>query len=121
MSVNENSKSYDLEERTFQFAKAVALFVKTLPNSVSNFEYAKQVIRSSASPGANYIEANENLGNKDFLMKLKTCRRESKETFFWLRLLNETNEERFSEEAKRLMQEAFELKRIFSSIINKSS
>ena len=121
MSIKENSKPYDLEERTYLFAKEVALFIKTLPLTISNAEYAKQVIRSSASPAANYIEANESLGKKDFLMKLKTCRREAKETTLWLRLLVETNNEKFSKEGKLLIQEAGELKMIFSTIIKKSS
>ena len=63
----QNSKPvYDLEERTFQFAKAVRLFVKTLPKTIAGIEDGKQLIRSSGSVGANYIEANESLGKKDF-------------------------------------------------------
>lgn len=116
-----DSKPYDLEERTFQFSKAVASFVKKFPLTITNTEYVKQVVRSSASPGANYIEANESLGDKDFLMKIRTCRRESKETVYWLRLLIETNNSNFEDDGKRLIQEADELKRIFSSIIDKSS
>lgn len=52
------TKIFDLEERTFQFTKAVVLFIKKLPKNTSNIEYGKQVIRSSGSIGANYIEAN---------------------------------------------------------------
>jgi len=59
-------KEYDLEERTFIFAKNVCNFVKQLSKTISNIEYERQVIRSSASVGANYIEANESLGKKDF-------------------------------------------------------
>ena len=83
---------YDLEERTFQFAKAVSLFIKSLPKTISNVEYSKQVIRSSSSVGANYIEANESLGKKDFVMHLRISRKEAKESIFWLRLISETNE-----------------------------
>ena len=57
---------YDLEERTFQFAKAARLFVKTLPKTIANIEDGKQLIKASDSVGANYIEANESLGKKDF-------------------------------------------------------
>ena len=63
---DQNSKQYDLEERTLKFAKEVIGFVKELPRSVANVEIAKQLIRSSGSIGANYIEANESLSKKDF-------------------------------------------------------
>ena len=121
MTNSQNSKpKYDLEERTFQFAKDVRLFVKTLPKTTANFEDIKQVIRASGSVGANYIEANESLGKKDFLMRIKICRKESKESSFFLRLINETNELESKIEAERIIQEATELKKIFSSIIEKS-
>lgn len=117
----QNSKpKYDLEERTFQFAKDVRLFVKTLPKTTANFEDIKQVVRASGSVGANYIEANESLGKKDFLMRIKICRKEAKESAYFLRLINETNDLDNTTEAKRLIQEAIELKKIFSSIIVKS-
>lgn len=84
-------RPYDLEERTFLFAKEVALFCKRLPKNVENIEYIKQVIRSSGSVGANYIEANESLGEKDFSLRLKISRKEAKESMYWLRLICETN------------------------------
>ncbi len=61
------SKHYDLEERTFQFAKNVSLFIKKFTRTISNIEYGKQVVRSSGSVGANYIEANEALSKKDLI------------------------------------------------------
>ena len=75
-----NSKLYDLEERTLNFAKEVRQFVKLLPRSVANLEDGKQVIRSSGSIGANYIEANEALGKKDFILRARISRKETKET-----------------------------------------
>ncbi|HBB91816.1 MAG TPA: hypothetical protein DC042_08875 [Bacteroidales bacterium] len=69
----------DLEERTFQFSKRVALFVKGLIKDIPNVEYGKQVVRSSGSVGANYIEANEALSKKDFVMRIKICRKEAEE------------------------------------------
>jgi hypothetical protein len=69
---------YDLEERTYQFAKSVRLFVKTLPKTIANIEDGKQVIKASGSVGANYIEANEALSKKDFKMRIKICRKEGK-------------------------------------------
>ena len=79
-----NSKPYDLEERTLAFAKAVRAFVKDLPNNLANMEDGKQLVRSSGSVGANYIEANESLGKKDFKMRIKICRKEAKESRYWL-------------------------------------
>ena len=111
---------YDLEERTFQFAKNVRLFVKTLPKTIANIEDGKQVIKASGSVGANYIEANESLSKKDFKMRIKICRKEAKESAYWLRLINETNNLKNANDAKSLMQEANELKKIFSSILEKS-
>jgi four helix bundle protein len=110
-------KIYDLEERTFQFAKHISLRCKTLPKSQSNLEYCKQVIRSSGSTGANYIEANEALSKKDFQMRIKICRKEAKESAYWLRLICETNDSECTEEFRRLRLEAVELKKIFSSML----
>jgi four helix bundle protein len=109
----------DLEERTYRFAEAVAVAVKKLPKTTSNFEYIKQVVRSSSSIGANYIEANESLGTKDFVMRLRISRKEAKESVFWIRLLMSTNDGEEISEFKPLMQEAIELKKILSAIINK--
>lgn len=114
------NKIYDLEERTFQFTKRVALYCKKLPRTLSNIEYSKQGIRASGSIGANYIEANESLSKKDFIMRVKISRKEAKECAYWLRLLLETNEPQFENEGKALFQEAMELKKILSSIIEKS-
>lgn len=111
---------YDLEERTFQFAKRVRLFVKTLPNTLANIEDSRQLIKASGSVGANYREANEALSKKDFLMRIKISRKEAKESEYWLRLINETNDLKNADEAKSLIQEANELKKIFSAIVEKS-
>lgn len=120
MAKTQNTKPvYDLEERTFQFAKACRLFVKSLPKTIANIEDGKQLIKASGSVGANYREANEALSKKDFLMRVKICRKESKESAYWLRLINETNDLQQSD-GKKLIQEAVELKKIFSSIIEKS-
>ena len=111
---------YDLEERTFKFAKSVSLIIKSLLKTIANVEYSKQVIRSSQSIGANYIEANESLGKKDFIMHLRISRKEAKESVYWLRLISETNETILSNKCKEFIQEATELKKIFSAIIEKS-
>lgn len=111
---------YDLEERSLQFAKTVTWFCKKLPRNISNIEYIKQVVRSSSSIGANYIEANESLSKKDFVMRVKISRKESKETIFWLRLLVDTNTDEFAPEGQKLIKEATELKKILSTILQRS-
>jgi len=121
MSEIQNKKpAFDLEERTFQFAKEVRLFVKTLPKTAANIEDGKQLIRASGSVGANYREANEALSKKDFSMRIKISRKEAKESSFWLRLIHETNDFNNSDNVLNLMQEANELTKIFSSILVKS-
>jgi four helix bundle protein len=112
--------AYNLEERTFQFAKAVRLFVETLPKTVANIEDGEQLIKSSGSVGGNYREANESLSKKDFLMRIKISRKEAKESAYWLRLIHETNDLNDVDEALRLLHEANELKKIFSSVLEKS-
>jgi len=115
------SKIYDLEERTYQFALDVRLFVQKLPKSISNYEDGKQVVKSSGSIGANYIEANEKLGEKDLKFRLRISRKEAKESIYWLRLILNVNIDDTSnkEENKRLMNEALELRKILSAILNK--
>ncbi len=120
MTKSTNKKTYDLEERTFEFAKDVRLFIKTLDKTIANIEDSKQVVRSSGSIGANYIEANESLSKKDFVFRIKISRKEAKESVYWLRLINESNKLTNSDLAKELIQESTELKKIFSAIIEKS-
>lgn len=116
-SNNKAQKPYDLEERTFQFAKATRTFVRELQKTLSNVEDAKQLIRASGSVGANYIEANEAIDKRDFVMKIKTCRREAKESNYWLRLL--TIDGTLENERQRLICEATELMKIFGAIVRK--
>ncbi len=117
--VREDRFIYDLEERTYQFALSVRKFVKMLPRTSANLEDSRQLIKSSGSVGANYIEANEALSKKDFLMRIKISRKESKESIYWLKLLRDNNDLQYHQEANQLIQEATELKKIFSSIIEK--
>jgi four helix bundle protein len=111
---------YDLEDRTYEFARRVRAFVKRLPRTVSNFEDVKQVVRSSGSVGANYIEANEALSKKDFLLRIRISRKESKETRYWLRLLDTADDAALNAERDKLVQETTELMRIFGAILRKS-
>ena len=119
MSEKQNSKQYDLEPRTLQFAKNIRKFVKELPKSVSNFEDIKQLVRSSGSVGANYIEANEALSKKDFVMRIKISRKEAKESIYWLNLI-ELRDDLQENERMLLIKEATELMKIFGAILEKS-
>jgi len=118
MNKLQNTKRYDLEDRTFQFAKRVITFVNRLPKTISNVEIGRQLTRSSGSVGANYIEANESLGKKDFLMRIKICRKEAKESCYWLKLVCCHSDD--DEEQKELVQESTELTKIFGAILEKT-
>ncbi|MBI4727778.1 four helix bundle protein [candidate division TA06 bacterium] len=109
----------DLEERTLRFSKAVIRFVEGQPQDIANREISKQLIRSACSVGANYIEANDKLGGKDFLMRIKICRKEARETKYWLSLIEVAGAA--SENARSaLIQETIELTKIFGSILAKT-
>jgi len=112
-------KPYDLEERTLQFAKSIFDFINNLPKTITNTEIIKQVVRSSGSIGANYIEANESLSKKDYFFRVKVCKKEAKETIYWLRLL-ELKSEAICLKRQKMVVEATELMKIFGSIIEKS-
>ena len=120
MSEIQNSNQYDLEERTFQFAKKCRDFIKKLPKNVANFEDEKQLARSSGSVGANYIEANESLSKKDFIMRTKISRKEAKESRLWLKLCDTNNNNDLEKEREDLTKESTELMNIFGAIIRKS-
>lgn len=113
-------KVYDLEERTYRFARDCRLLMKQLPRTLNNLEDGRQLIKASGSVEANYIEANEKLGRNDLIMRLKIARKEAKEASYWLRLIKEMNSTQDAEVAK-LLGEAIELKNILSSIINQMS
>jgi len=113
-----NTKKYNLEDRTFKYASRVIGYVNKLQKTVSSIETGKQLVRSAGSVGANYIEANEALSKKDFLMRIKISRKEAKESHYWLRL-TEAKDENITEK-NALIQEADELTKIFSAIAEKS-
>jgi four helix bundle protein len=120
MTKDRNSKPYDLEDRTLAYAKRVREFVKKLPKTIANIEDIKQLVRASGSVGANYIEANESLSKKDFIMRIKICRKEAKEGRYWLRLIDTNDEPEHETERKYLIKEASELMNIFGAILQKS-
>jgi len=112
-------QKYDLEERSFQFAKRVRRFVKRLPRTICNIEDGKQLVRSSGSLGANYIEGNEALSKKDFRLRLKISRKEAKESLYWLRLLDAGTDADVDQERNDLIREGTELMKIFGAIVRK--
>jgi four helix bundle protein len=120
MTEIQNSKQYDLEDRTLEFAKQVREFVRKLNRTMANMEDSKQLLRSSGSIGANYIEANEALSKKDFVMRIKICRKEAKESRYWLKLVNTNGKNELEQERNILENEACELTHIFGSIVTKS-
>lgn len=114
-------KIYDLEERTFRFALNTRDFAREIPFKTNDvFEYCKQLIRSSSSVAANYIEANEALSKKDFFYRMKIVRKESKESRLWLRLIFLNGNEVLVRKQKILINESLELTKIFSSILVKN-
>lgn len=117
--MTENKKQYDLEERTYLFAKATRQFVALLTKTIGNIEDGKQLIRSSGSVGANYIEANESLSKKDFALRIKISRKEAKESRYWLRLVFINENEKLETKRRELIQESTELMNILSAIIKK--
>jgi len=119
MTKIQNSKQYDLEERTLKFARRVRVFIKKLPRTLANLADGRQLINASGSVGANYIEANESFSKKDFGMRVKICRKEAKESRYWLRLV-ETNSNSLEKEREELIREATELTKIFGSMVEKS-
>ena len=119
MKKTEKKNGYDLEDRTLKFAGDVRAFVRLLPRSIANNEDSSQVVRSSGSIGANYIEANEALSKKDFLMRIRISRKEAKETAYWVLLIDTGDKASLNERREVLYQEARELMFILSAIMRK--
>ncbi len=115
----ENKKVYDLEERTYLFSKSIRVFVKKLEKNIWNKEDIKQLVRSSGSVAANYIEANDKLGEKDFLMKIRISKKECKESILWLRLMD-IEDATIEVGRMELINEATELKNILGAIYRNS-
>ena len=113
--MSEAKKIYDLEKRTKQFGLEVRDFCRPFKKDIINSVYINQIIRSSSSIGANYIEANENLGKNDLMMRIKICKKEAKETIYWLDFLIHENEVT----KQKIATEANELMLIFGSILKK--
>ena len=117
--MSENKKIYDLEDRTLEYGKRIIRMCQTLPRNTINFKLIDQIIRSGTSMGANYREANETETKKDFKYRIRICRKEGKETIYWLNLIIEANSN-LKERIMPLSQETVELVKIFASILEKS-
>lgn len=110
---------YDLENRTNLFAKSIRSWLKKLSRDVVTLEDSKQLTRSSGSIGANYIEANEALGKKDFQMRIRIAKKEAKESLHWLDLLEQSNSD-LEKERLILSQECKEIMYILGAILRNS-
>ena len=109
-------KQFDLEERTAKFGESIIEFVQKLPKNSVNNPLINQIVRSGTSVGANYMEADEAESKKDFSHKIAICKKEAKETMYWLRILAKANPNK-KEECRELWKEDHELVLIFSAII----
>ena len=118
--MEDGAKPRDLEDRTFLFAESVRAFVKQLPRTISNTEDVRQLVRASGSVAANWIEADEALSKKDFLMRAKICRKEAKESRLFLRLVDTGLTKNNVASRDALATEARELTLIFASIISRA-
>src|SRR5215813_4194789 len=107
--MEDGAKPRDLEDRTFRFAEAIRTFVKQLPRTVSNIEDVRQLVRASGSVAANWIEDDEALSKKDFLMRVKICRKEAKESRLFLRLMDAGTNKTTATDRDNLAMKAREL------------
>jgi four helix bundle protein len=113
-----NHKQYDLEDRCLRFAKAVNKYVKSLPKTVASIENGKQLVRDAGSVGANYIEANEAVSRRDFIHRIRICKKEAKESQYWLRLTEPTDDN--VQQRDQLIAEVIELMKIFGAILQRT-
>jgi len=114
--MTKKSENYDLEKRTAKYSEEVIVFVKDLKRDVVNMPLISQLVKSVTSIGANYCEANGASSKKDFKNKIYICKKECKETKYWLQIIAKANPEH-KEECRRLWKEVQELTLIFSKII----
>lgn len=115
MITTEPNKKYDLEERTAKFSEKLVELCKKVPKNVVTSPIVNQLIKSGTSIGANYCEANGGSSKKDFRNKIYICKKESKETKYWLRILAKAVED-LKEECGLLSYEVQEYILIFSKI-----
>ena len=110
---------HPLEERCYQFGKRIRTFCRKLKKDLANIEDIKQLVRASRSVGANYIEANENVGKGDLKYRLKLCRKESKESMHFLGLIELFEDKELENQRNELIDEEIQFRKIFSAMIKK--
>jgi len=111
-----NSEKYDLENRTAEFGEKIIDLCRRLTKDIISEQIVKQLVRSSTSVGANYMEANGASSRKDFVNKIHICKKESQESKHWLRMLARSADNKHKEEIRLLWDEAQQLSMIFSKI-----
>ena len=107
-----------LGERTSQFGEAIIRLAKKIPVTAVNERLISQLVGAATSIGANYCEADDSVSGREFKVKIGTCRKESKETMFFLRMIA-SSEPTLATEARILWREAKELNLIFAAIWRK--
>ncbi len=112
-----SNKEYDLEERTAKFGEAVIVFCRSITEDSIIKPLINQLVRSSTSIGANYMEANGASSKTDFRNKIFICKKEAQETKHWLRMLSVSLPAK-KERLRELWKESQELTMIFQKITN---
>ena len=122
-TLQNKSKPYDLEERTYAFALEIRMFLRNTKWDPVSWTDIKQLLRSSGSVAANYIEAVESISDADSLYRLRVTKKEARESGLWLRLLNDCNpiDDNTHQALHVLISETEELVKILASIIRKKS
>ena len=110
--------NYDLEERTAKFGENIIEFAKKVPRNPITVPLISQLVKAATSVGANYCEADDACSKKDFVNKIFICKKESRESKHWLRMISKAADI-LKVEIERNTSEAKELNLIFASIINK--
>jgi four helix bundle protein len=110
------NKIYNLEDRTLDFGKRIIRLAQALPKNIINYKLIDQIVRSGTSVGANYREANETETKRDFKYRIRICRKEAKETVYWIDIICEANKD-FTERLIPLRKESVELVKIFAKIL----
>ncbi len=118
MTETTSPKRFDLEECTLKFAQRTNGYVRALPQDLVNRENGKQLVRAAGSVGANYIEANDSLSRKDFIMRIKIAKKECKEARYWIILTEAADTQKREKDA--LLDEATQLMKILGAILEKS-
>ena len=110
-------REYNLSKRTLEFGENIIDFVRSIPDNTINRPLISQLIRSATSIGANYMEADCAESKKDFKHKIGICKKESKETTYWLQMIARAVPDK-KDDCRKLWKEAHELTLIFSTIVN---